>query len=67
MILEYETFESWSALSTAKWFMNIVAYVDESGTHDPTGSCKGSATVAICGVVALKEDWISFDVQWRKF
>jgi hypothetical protein len=66
MIPEYESFKSWAALSSAKWFMNIVAYIDESGTHDPTGKLKGSAAVAIGGVVATKEEWITFDCQWRK-
>ena len=66
MIFRYESFESWAALSSAKLFMNIVAYVDESGTHDPTGKLSGAGTVAIGGMVAPKEDWIAFDVQWRK-
>jgi hypothetical protein len=66
MIRGYESFESWAALSSAKLFMNIVAYVDESGTHDPEGNKKGAGTVSISGVVAPKEDWIAFDVQWRK-
>jgi hypothetical protein len=66
MILGHETFESWAALSTAKWFMNIVVYVDESGTHDSTGKLPGSGAVTISGLVATKEDWTAFDVRWRK-
>jgi hypothetical protein len=46
--------------------MNIVVYADESGTHDPTGSQQGAGAVVICGVVAPKEDWIAFDIRWRK-
>jgi hypothetical protein len=66
MILEYETFEPWAALSSAKWFVNIIVYVDESRTHDPTGKLPGSGAVTISGLVATKEDWTAFDPSWRK-
>lgn len=46
--------------------MNIVVYIDESGTHDPTGNRPGSGAVTISGLVATKEDWVAFDHQWRK-
>jgi hypothetical protein len=45
--------------------VNIVAYVDESGTHDPEGLELGADAVVICGVASTREDWISFDRQWR--
>lgn len=45
--------------------MNLVAYADESGTHDPTGKRIGADAVTISGLVAPKESWISFDIRWR--
>jgi hypothetical protein len=64
MIRSRESFESWSALSSARWFVNLVTYADESGTHDPTGKLTGSNAVSILGLVALKENWVSFDRKW---
>jgi hypothetical protein len=45
--------------------VNLVAYADESGTHDPTGGLIGANAVAISGLVALKEEWGLFDLKWR--
>jgi hypothetical protein len=45
--------------------VNLVAYADESGTHDPTGALLGAEAVAITGLISTKEDWLSFDIKWR--
>jgi len=40
--------------------MELVAYADESGTHDPSGVQPGSEVAAIVGYVSWKEDWDKF-------
>jgi len=57
--------ESRASFSKATRIVKIVAYADESGTHDPEGKELGADAVAIAGVVSTREDWISFDRQWR--
>ena len=43
--------------------MNLEAYVDESGTHDPKGSQPGSEVAAVVGYVSWKDDWKTFCEQ----
>ena len=45
--------------------MKVVAYVDESGTHDKMGIQKGASEVVIAGLVAWREDWIKFSEEWQ--
>lgn len=45
--------------------MKVVAYVDESGTHDRTGSLKGSSEIVISGLVAWREEWVKFCREWQ--
>ena len=40
--------------------MNIVAYVDESGTHDKT-----SGSVVVAGLVAWLDEWTAFNAEWQ--
>lgn len=47
-----------------KPFVQIVVYADESGTHDQTGVLDGAREATICGIAALKEDWVLFSKQW---
>jgi hypothetical protein len=55
----------------AKWlagrlFVNIAAYIDETGTHDPTGARPGSEMAGLCGLVAWREEWALFCEQWQQ-
>jgi hypothetical protein len=45
--------------------MNLVVYADESGTHDKTGSQKGSREAIVGGIVAPTEDWAKFRNSWQ--
>ena len=46
-------FEEWASLFDGKIFVNIIAYVDESGTHDPSGKHKGSREAMVAGYAGL--------------
>ena len=46
-------------------FVKVVAYIDESGTHDKTGKRQGSAVAVICGLVAWRHDWAQFCTEWE--
>jgi hypothetical protein len=48
------------------WFAVLIAYMDESGTHDPTGVQRGSATPTIAGYLAPYKMWTSFQRKWLK-
>ncbi|HZM01987.1 MAG TPA: DUF3800 domain-containing protein [Candidatus Saccharimonadales bacterium] len=43
----------------------IVAYADESGTHDRTGQQTGASTATVGGYIGLLDDWIKFDSEWK--
>jgi hypothetical protein len=45
--------------------VDIVAYIDESGTHDPTGKQKGSEVPVVSGYMASREEWIKFCGDWK--
>lgn len=45
--------------------MKVVAYIDESGTHDKTGKSKGSKVVVIAGLVAWRDEWVKFCGEWQ--
>lgn len=45
--------------------MKVIAYIDESGTHDRTGQQKGSSVAVMCGLVAWKEHWDHFSAKWQ--
>jgi hypothetical protein len=59
-------FKEWASLFSGKLFVKIVAYADESGTHDKTGVQKGAREMSIGGIAALREDWIPFCSKWQK-
>jgi hypothetical protein len=44
----------------------LIAYMDESGTHDEKGVQPGSDTAAICGYVATYKRWVQFQKHWGK-
>jgi len=45
--------------------VNLVAYADESGTHDPTGKRPGSREAVVGGCVASIEEWTKFCGDWQ--
>ncbi len=47
-------------------FAVLIAYMDESGTHDPTGGQRGSEVAAIAGYVSTYKGWVRFQREWRK-
>jgi hypothetical protein len=55
-----------SSLFHERLHLNLVAYVDESGTHDPTGKQLGSETLVIAGWVAWQDEWETFCVDWQE-
>jgi hypothetical protein len=46
--------------------VKLVAYIDESGTHDVTGQLKGAREAEICGYVAPPEEWVGFCKAWKR-
>lgn len=46
--------------------MNIVAYADETGTHDPTGGERGAEIAGITGYVGWSDDWKNFCCEWQE-
>jgi Protein of unknown function (DUF3800) len=60
-----EQFSEWASLFSGKLFVKVVAYIDESGTHDKTGALPGSSEVVIAGLVDWRDDWVKFCVEWQ--
>lgn len=58
-------FLAWASLFSGNLFVNAVAYIDESGTHDKTGQQKGSSVAVIAGLVDRREGWADFCRQWQ--
>jgi hypothetical protein len=46
--------------------VTLVAYADESGTHDLTGQHQGSEVAAVIGYVSWKDTWELFCSEWQK-
>ena len=61
-----QDFAEWASLVSGELFVQIVAYADESGTHDPTGVLKGSREAAIGGIIAPVEEWVQFCRAWQR-
>jgi len=59
------SFKEWASLFSGKYFVMIVIYADESGTHDPNGKLTGSAYPIIAGFAARKSVWDKFCVGWK--
>jgi uncharacterized protein DUF3800 len=53
------------ALFISQLWVNVVAYIDESGTHDRTGQERGSSVAVIAGLVDRREGWSDFCKQWQ--
>ena len=56
---------SFSSLFLERLFVSLVAYADESGTHDATGQHPGSEIAAVLGYVSWKDDWDNFCSEWQ--
>src|SRR5579859_5733495 len=46
-------------------FAVLIAYLDESGTHDPSGKQKGAEVAAIVGYLSTYKRWVKFQRAWR--
>lgn len=60
------SFAEIASLFHERVFVSLVAYADESGTHDATGIQPGGEVAVVAGWVAWKEDWDWFDEEWRQ-
>jgi hypothetical protein len=58
-------FAEWASLFPDGLFVHIVVYVDDSGTHDPTGQQVGSREATVAGIMARREDWNLFCRDWQ--
>lgn len=47
-------------------FVSLIAYADESGTHDATGKQCGSKALVVAGWVAWQDDWEEFCGEWQE-
>jgi hypothetical protein len=45
--------------------MHLIAYADDSGTHDKTGVKPGARECIVAGYVAPAEDWKQFRLAWK--
>jgi len=57
---------SFAKLFREKLFVSLVAYADESGTHDETGILPGSEIVVVAGYVSWKDNWDIFKSEWSE-
>jgi hypothetical protein len=60
------SFAEIASLFHERVFVPLVAYADESGTHDASGIQPGGEVAVVAGWVAWKEDWDWFDEEWRQ-
>lgn len=58
-------FEQWAALFSGKLFVNLVAYLDESGRHDKTGKQEGSGQIVVAGWLDWVDNWTVFCREWQ--
>ncbi len=58
-------FNEWASLFSGRLFVKIIAYADESGTHDKTGKLAGATEAVVGGLVASPEDWANFCIEWQ--
>jgi hypothetical protein len=61
-----EHFRQWASLFSGKISVKVaVAYLDESGTHDPQGKKKGAEVPVIAGYMATVDEWSDFCPHWK--
>lgn len=58
-------FTEWASLFSGKLFVNLVAYVDESGRHDRAGKEKGSGQIVVAGWLDWRDNWAVFCREWQ--
>lgn len=49
-----------------KLFMCVALYVDETGTHDPTGRERGSVVAGVGGYLSWMDDWLKLTDEWQE-
>lgn len=54
-----------ASLFKEAFFLSLVAYADESGTHDEHGLQRGSEYATVAGWLARKEHWERFTERWN--
>lgn len=62
---ESARFEQWASLFSGQLFVNLVAYVDESGRHDRTGKRQGSGQIVVAGWLDWRDNWAVFCREWK--
>jgi hypothetical protein len=60
-----ENFCHIASLLHGEIFVNLVAYVDESGTHDSTGQQPSSSAAIMLGLIDHKDNWLKFVAEWQ--
>lgn len=59
-------FKKFASLFRERLFMNLVCFVDESGTHDTLGIEPGSEVAAVVGYLSWDTRWATFCGQWQE-
>jgi hypothetical protein len=59
------TSSSFAALFVERIFVGLVAFADETGTHDATGQQRGAEVAGVMGYVSRQEDWEHFNDEWQ--
>ena len=58
-------FAEWTSLFSGKIFVTLTVYLDESGTHDPTGNLTGSEAPVFGGYMDTVDRWQIFRMHWK--
>src|SRR5580704_14418150 len=61
----FREFNECASLFSAEIFVEIAAYIDESGQHDPTGKETSSKQVVVAGWVDWRDNWAPFCDRWK--
>jgi hypothetical protein len=58
-------FYYWANLLAGKLIVNIIVYVDESGTHDFSSTEIGAKVAVLAGYGGFADDWVKFCGAWQ--
>src|SRR5437867_8846136 len=58
-------FAKWASLFQGNIFVNLIAYADDSGTHDEHGKQPGSEAPVFGGYIGDIKDWKLFCWRWQ--
>jgi hypothetical protein len=61
----HNRFAQRASLFSGKLFVNLIAYADDSGTHDETGRQTGSEAPVFGGYIGDIKDWKLFCWRWQ--